>query len=299
MTAAPVNGITVEYEVHGAADGDPLLLVMGLGGQLIAWPLDFVDLLVAQGFRVIRFDNRDAGLSTKIDAPAPTRRQMMLSVMWSRFAKAAYTLDDMADDAAGLLDHLGIERAHVVGASMGGMISQALVIRHPQRVASLTSIMSNTGDRRHGRVSPKLLRKLPKFTRRSADDAVPIAVELGRLIGGTDFDEEAVTEAATAAFARSYEPDGTGRQMMAIAASADRTEALGAVTATTLVIHGLADVLVRPSGGITTAHAVPGARLIMYPDMGHDLPRRRWGEIVEEISLNAARAKAGAVAVGS
>jgi pimeloyl-ACP methyl ester carboxylesterase len=299
MAAASVNGITVEYDVHGAADGDPLLLVMGLGGQLIAWPLDFVDALVAHGFRVIRFDNRDAGLSTKIPAPAPTRRQMILSVVWHRFAKSAYTLDDMADDAAGLLDHLEIERAHVVGASMGGMISQTLAIRHPQRVASLTSIMSNTGDRRHGRISPKLLRKLPKFMSRKPEEAIPTAVELGRLISGTDFDEEAVSAAATAAFERSYDPEGTGRQTMAIAASADRTAALGSVTAPTLVIHGLADLLVRPSGGIATARAVPGARLIMYPDMGHDLPRRRWDEIIDEIALNATRAKVAAVAVGS
>jgi pimeloyl-ACP methyl ester carboxylesterase len=298
MAAASINGITVEYDVHGPADADPVLLVMGLGGQLIAWPLDFVDDLVAQGFRVIRFDNRDAGLSTKIDAPAPTRRQMILSILSPRFAKAAYTLDDMADDAAGLLEHLGIERAHVVGASMGGMIAQTLTIRHPQRVASLTSIMSNTGDRRHGRISPKLLRKLPKFTRRNPEEAIPTAVELGRLISGTDFDEAAVRDAATAAFERSYDPDGTARQTMAIAASADRTPALASVTAPTLVIHGLADLLVRPSGGIATAQAVPGARLLMYPDMGHDLPRRRWSEIVEEIALNAGRAQA-AVAVGS
>jgi pimeloyl-ACP methyl ester carboxylesterase len=299
MTAAAVNGITVEYDVHGATDADPLLLVMGLGGQLIAWPLEFVDLLVARGFRVIRFDNRDVGLSTKIDAPVPTKRQMLQSVVSPRIAKAAYRLADMADDAAGLLDHLEIDRAHVVGASMGGMISQTIAIRHPHRVASLTSIMSNTGDRRHGRISPKLLRRLPKLINSRPEQAVQTSVAIARLTGGAQFDEPAVLAAATAAFDRSYYPAGTARQTMAIAASPDRTAALGTVTAPTLVIHGLADLLVRPSGGIATARAVPDARLIMYPDMGHDLPRHRWNEIVEELALNAARAKPAAVAVGS
>jgi len=179
MAAAAVNGITIEYDVHGEAGADPLLLVMGLGGQLIAWPLDFVNGLVARGFRVIRFDNRDVGLSTKISAPPPTKRQMLLSAVSPRFAKAAYSLADMADDAAGLLDHLQVERAHVVGASMGGMISQSLTIRHPHRVASLTSIMSNTGDRRHGRISPRLLRKLPKLITSDPDKAVRASVAIG------------------------------------------------------------------------------------------------------------------------
>ena len=152
MSAATVNGISIEYDVHGADDGEPLLLVMGLGGQLVAWPLEFVERLVARGFRVIRFDNRDIGLSTKMPAPPPTRREVIVAVVAPSFAKSEYTLNDMADDAAGLLDHLGIDAAHVVGLSMGGMISQSLAIRHPDKVKSLTSIMSNTGDRKHGRV---------------------------------------------------------------------------------------------------------------------------------------------------
>jgi pimeloyl-ACP methyl ester carboxylesterase len=217
---------------------------------------------------------------------------MLLSAVSPRFAKAAYSLADMADDAAGLLDHLQVERAHVVGASMGGMISQSLAIRHPHRVASLTSIMSNTGDRRHGRISPRLLRKLPKLITSDPDKAVRASVAIGRLTAGTNFDEPTVTASATASFERCYNPAGTARQTMAIAASPDRTDALGAVTAPTLVIHGLADLLVRPSGGITTAKAVPGARLVMYPDMGHDLPAHRWNEILDEIALNAARARA-------
>jgi pimeloyl-ACP methyl ester carboxylesterase len=292
MAQAHVNGITIEYEVHGAPDGDPLLLVMGLGGQLIAWPIEFVDALTALGFRVIRFDNRDIGLSTKIDAPPPTKRQMILGVVAPRFAKSTYTLGDMADDAAALLEHLDVERAHVVGASMGGMIAQSIAINHPERVASLTSIMSNTGDRRHGKVSPKLLRKLPKLLSRGPDDAIRNAVAVSQLTAGAHFDRALAEQAATAAFERSYDPAGAARQTMAIAASPDRTEALGSVTAPTLVIHGLADRLVRPSGGIATAKAVGDSRLVMYPDMGHDLPRARWEEIIGEIAVNAARAKA-------
>jgi pimeloyl-ACP methyl ester carboxylesterase len=191
MTAANVNGITIEYDVHGDDRDEPLLLVMGLGGQLTAWPLEFVERLVAKGFRVIRFDNRDIGLSTLMPAPPPTRRQILLSVVSRRFAKSSYLLDDMAHDAAALLDHLGIACAHVMGISMGGMISQALAIRHPDKVASLTSIMSNTGDRRHGKIRKSLLRKLPRLMVRTPDDAVDKGVEMFRLISGPHFDAEA------------------------------------------------------------------------------------------------------------
>jgi pimeloyl-ACP methyl ester carboxylesterase len=291
MAAIQANGITIEYDIHGPDDGEPLLLVMGLGAQLTAWPIDFVDALVERSFRVVRFDNRDIGLSTKIDAPAPTRRQTIMSAMSRRFAKeAAYTLDDMAADAAGLLDGLGIERAHVVGASMGGMISQTLAINHPGKVATLTSIMSNTSDRRHGRVSAGLLRRISKLLTDDPALAVDRGVEISRLTSGPHFDEALARAEGKAAFERCYEPAGMSRQVMAISASPDRTDALGAVTAPTLVIHGLVDRLVKPSGGIATAKAVAGSRLVMYPDMAHDLPRPRWPEILEEIELNTRRA---------
>jgi pimeloyl-ACP methyl ester carboxylesterase len=289
MTAAALpNGVTLEYDEHG--DGDPLLLVMGLGAQLLAWPLGFVDLLASAGFRVIRFDNRDIGLSSVIDAPAPTRRQMMLSVVAPGRVEAAYTVDDMADDAAALLDHLGLERAHVVGASMGGMIAQALAIRHPARVRSLTSIMSNTGDRKHGRVRRSLLRKMPRLLARSEADAVDKGVEMFRLAAGPHFDPAAARALGEEAFARSWRPDGAARQTVAIAASKDRTWDLGRVRVPTLVIHGLVDPLVQPSGGMATARAVPGSKLVMYPDMGHDLPMPRWPDIVGDIVANAKRA---------
>ena len=289
MSAATIgNGLTLEYDEHG--EGEPLLLVMGLGGQLVAWPLGFVELLTAQGFRVIRFDNRDIGLSSLIDAPPPTTRQILLWTILPRFAKAPYTVDDMADDAAGLLDHLGIERAHVVGASMGGMIAQAMAIRHPGRVHSLTSIMSNTGDRKNGRIKRSLLRKLPRLIARTEADAVDRGVEIFRLTAGSHFDAEAARQMGQEAFERSWRPEGAARQTVAIAASKDRTWDLGRVRAPTLVVHGLADPLVTPTGGMATARAVPGAKLVMYPDMGHDLPLPRWPDIVGEIAENARRA---------
>lgn len=292
MTAAQVNGITLEYDVHGDEGGEPLLLVMGLGGQLTAWPLEFVERLVAQGFRVIRFDNRDIGLSTIMPAPPPTKREVLLSLVSRRLAKSSYVVDDMADDAAALLDHLGVARAHVVGVSMGGMISQVLAIRHPDKVASLASIMSNTGDRKHGRIERSLLRTLPKLMVRTPADAVDKGVEMFRLISGPHFDEGAARSMGREAFERSYQPDGVARQWMAVSASADRTSDLGRVRAPTVVIHGLVDPLVTASGGIATAKAIPGAKLVMYPDMGHDLPRPRWDDIIEEIARNARRAGA-------
>jgi len=296
MASAHVNGIDIEYDTHGDPTAETILLVMGLGGQLVAWPIDFVERLVAAGFHVVRFDNRDIGLSSKIDAPVPTRRELVLGVLSRRFATSTYLLSDMADDAVGLLDHLSIDRAHVVGASMGGMISQTIAIRHPQRVLSLTSIMSNTGDRKHGAISMSLLRKMPKLMTGAADDAVENGVRMFRLISGPRFDEAKAREFVAAAVARSYCPEGAARQTMAIMASPDRTEALASVTAPTLVVHGLADRLVRPSGGVTTAKAIPGSRLVMYPDMGHDLPEHRWDEMIGEIVANARRARADVAA---
>ena len=286
MTAANVNGITIEYEVHGDDDAPALLLVMGLGGQLVGWPLDFVEQLAAAGpFRVIRYDNRDTGLSTHVDAPAPSVRQQVLAVLSRRFAKPAYLLSDMAKDGIGLLDHLGIERAHIVGISMGGMIVQTMAIEHPTRVASMTSIMSNTGDRKHGKAKPLILRQMAKSLRqrRKGGDRVELGVEGMRFISGPHFDEAATRLTTKEALSRSDDLDGTARQLMAIAGSPSRTEGLGTVTAPTVVIHGLMDALVRPDGGIATAQAVPGARLVMYPDMGHDLPRPRWAQIIGEI----------------
>ena len=289
MTAAQSNGITIEYEEYG--EGEPLLLVMGLGGQLVAWPMDWVNRFVDLGFRVIRFDNRDVGLSTKIPVKPPSLWRIFAGMLSRRFAKASYLLSDMADDAVGLLDHLGIGKAHVVGVSMGGMISQSIAIQHPDRVASLTSIMSNTGDRKHGKIARSLFRKLPKTIAKTRDEAIDKGLLTFENISGPHFDEDkaGLRELLEGALARSWDVAGTGRQTMAIEASPDRTEALGSVTAPTLVIHGLVDPLVLPSGGIATAKAVPGSRLLTFPDMGHDLPKARWDEIIDAIVDNAVR----------
>jgi pimeloyl-ACP methyl ester carboxylesterase len=287
VTSMRCNGISIEYETYG--DGEPLLLEMGLGGQLVAWPLDWVNLLVEQGFRVIRYDNRDVGLSTHTAQRPPSPARLLAAATWRRFARPAYLLSDMADDAAALLDCLEVERAHVVGVSMGGMIAQSLAIQHPGRVASLTSMMSNTGDRVHGRVHPKLWAKALRMRSKGREDYVDTTLLVFRLISGEHLDEDEVRMLAEQSLARSYDPAGSLHQLMAIVASPNRTAALRQVRAPTLVVHGLRDPLVLPSGGIATVRAVPGSRLLMFPEMGHDLPRPRWAEIIEAIVQNAER----------
>jgi pimeloyl-ACP methyl ester carboxylesterase len=288
MAAVHSNGITIEYDVRG--EGEPLLLVMGLGGQLTDWPEELLDRLVEAGFQVIRFDNRDAGLSTELAWEPPTVRALAAAVLARRRPPAGYLLNDMARDAAELLSALGHESAHVVGMSMGGMIAQAMAISHPSRVRSLTSIMSNTGDRRHGRPRRALLAKLARMPEPTRETAVDDAVTMFGLISGPTFDPVECRRVAEVSVARSWRPKGAARQTAAIFASPDRTAALRFVTAPTLVLHGLVDPLVMPSGGMATARAIPGSRLVMYPEMGHDLPRPRLAEIVAEITRNAERA---------
>jgi len=288
MASIEANGITLEYDVRGA--GDPLLLVMGLGGQLTDWPDEFVDQLAGTGFQVVRYDNRDIGLSTEFDWEPPSQMKSVLGQMAKRPPRAGYHLADMAADADGLLAALDIPSAHVVGMSMGGMIAQSLAIAHPERVRSLTSIMSNTGDRKHGKVAGKLLAKLARLPEPTPETAVDRSTELFGLISGPHFDATEYRQLAEANHRRSFRPTGTARQTAAIMASPDRTANLGAVTVPTLVMHGLVDPLVKPNGGIATAAAIPGSRLVMYPDMGHDLPRPRWGEMIEEIRRTADRA---------
>ena len=293
MTSAQLGDVEIEYEVDGPPDGEPMLLVMGLGAQLVAWPRDVVDGLVGAGFRVIRLDNRDIGLSSKSTGPAPTRAALFKGFAHRKYAQADYLISDMASDAVMLLDHLEVEAAHVVGVSMGGMIAQQLTIDHPERVLSLCSIMSNTGNRRHGTVSPRLLPTMAvaMTTPRpeDPDEAERLGVEGVRLISGPHFDADEIRGMVRAAINRNINPMGTSRQLLAIQASPDRTPALREVRVPTLVIHGLRDALVLPSGGVATARAVPGSRLLMFPDMAHDLPAPRRAEIVEAIARNAAR----------
>ena len=244
---------------------------------------------MAERFTVVRFDNRDSGLSTYSQAPWPSKWDLVkASVAPSRVA-TDYRLTDMADDAASLLEALGIASAHVVGMSMGGMIAQLLAIQHPSKVASLCSIMSNTGDRRHGRPTPKVLAAMARRGRPSRSEVADITVEFFRMIGGADWDEQEQRRRVTASTARAYNPSGVFRQSLAIAAASDRTAALAAVRAPTLVIHGLDDPLVRASGGTATARAIPASRLVMFPRMGHDLPATRHHEIVDAIQNNTLR----------
>lgn len=290
MASVEVNGITIEYEREGT--GDPLLLVMGLGGQLSDWPPAFIDELTGRGFEVIRLDNRDAGLSTEFTSPPPSTVDLAKAMVSRRFVHPEYLLADMAADAIGLLDALGIESAHVAGVSMGGMIAQTLAIEYPSRVRSLTSVMSTTGNRKVGRPKAKLVRTVAKRDTPTIETAVEQSVEFFRLISGPTFHEEDFRALATESVNRSFRPAGTARQTAAIFASPDRTPGLQQLDVPTLVIHGMVDPLVRPSGGIATAKAVPNSRLLMFNDMGHDLPRTRWDEMADAIRQNADRAAA-------
>jgi pimeloyl-ACP methyl ester carboxylesterase len=280
------RGITLCYETFGDASDPTALLVMGLGTQMIAWHADFCEQLAARGFHVVRFDNRDIGRSTHTDGPPPTPRQLLLR---SR-AAARYDLGDMAGDAAGLLRELELAPAHVIGASMGGMIAQMLAARSPELVTSLVSIMSNTGNRRSGQPALGLY---PIFLRRAPREREAFVAHVSRMfeaIGSRELerDPEEIRALAIESYERDRDPIGTGRQLAAIMASGDRTAELRTIRAPTLVIHGTADRLVGPSGGRATARAIPGARLMMIPRMGHDLPRVLWPVIIDAIVENAA-----------
>jgi pimeloyl-ACP methyl ester carboxylesterase len=284
-----VGDVDIAYETFGDPSKPALLLVMGLATQMIAWHEDFCAELAGHGFHVIRFDNRDVGRSSAMrEVPVPTLRQLAL-----RSKKAAgYTLSDMAGDAVGLLDHLGIERAHVVGASMGGMIAQTIAIEHPQRVLSLCSIMSNAGARWSGQPKLATYRVLLGTPPKDRDKFIDHVLKMYRVIGspGFDRDEDDLRDIAARSYDRGRNPAGSGRQLAAIIASGDRTSRLRGVSAPTVVIHGTKDRLVSPSGGRATAKAIPGARLVTIEGMGHDLPRATWPRLIGAIAENAARA---------
>ena len=284
---APVNGVELAYQEVGDPDGEPLLLIMGLATQMLAWQEDFCVMLAERGFRVVRFDNRDVGRSTILrEAGMPSRFDMVTG----RRATAAYLLEDMAEDAFGLMDHLGIEAANVTGASMGGMIGQTMAILRPERVRSLVSMMSTTGNRWVGsptfRAWGLLLSKFPK----SRDDYVKRALKTFRIIGSPDHrDEREIEELAGAMHDRGHSTAGVIRQMHAISASGDRTEGLRRLEVPTTVLHGAEDPLARPGAGRATAEAIPDARLRVFEGMGHDLPRALWPEFVDEIAAAAER----------
>ena len=290
---AHVNGIDIVYETIGDPSDPPMLLIMGLGMQLIHWDVELCELLAARGFRVIRFDNRDSGLSTQIDAPVPNLARGFAGLS----VDAPYLLDDMADDSFGLLDHLGIDAAHVVGVSMGGMIAQTMAIRRPERVLSHTSIMSTTGNRRAGLPKLRVWSVLTRRAPRSKDAYIDYFVRVFRMIGSKTFqsDEQRIREVAAASYERGVHPAGTGRQLAAIIASGDRSTRLAELRVPTTVIHGRNDPLVPFRGGQATARAIPGAEFLAIPGMGHDMPRPLWPQIVDAIVATTERAKSPAV----
>ena len=289
MPKVHANGIDLEYVTDGDPSDRPLLLVMGLGAQLITWPQGFVDGLCERGFFVIRFDNRDSGLSTKFEGMPE-----FTSLFAGDPSSAPYLIEDMADDAAGLVKDLGFSKVHVVGASLGGMITQALAIRHQDRLLSACSIMSTTGNRAVGAPTNEAIAALLRPIATSREEAIAANIAGSKVIGSPAYpvDEQVLRTRAAAAYDRSYCPEGTARQLGAILASPDRTVGLHGVELPFLVLHGEADPLVTLSGGLATAEAVPGAKLVTYPGVGHDLPEMLWGEITDAIAANTVLAAA-------
>jgi pimeloyl-ACP methyl ester carboxylesterase len=289
-----VGELDIAYQTLGDPTDPPLLLVMGLGSQLIHWDLELYRQFADRGFHVIRFDNRDSGRSTKIRAPVPNLVRAMAGLP----IDAPYLLADMADDAFGLLDHLSIDRAHVVGVSMGGMIAQTMAIRRPERVRSLASVMSTTGERRQSRPKLRLWSLLLQRAPQRRDQYIEYFVRAFHTIGSPGYptDEARLRELAGATYDRGHHPAGTGRQLAAIMASGDRTEQLRRVIVPTVVIHGTDDPLVPFRGGVATARAIPNAQFLAIPGMGHDLPREVWPKIVDAVVANAPRAGAAQAA---
>ena len=288
MAKVASNGIEIEYESFGT--GEPLIMIMGIGAQLVWWPEELCTGLAARGFQAIRFDNRDVGLSTKLHhLPVPHMKREMLNWALARPIAAPYTLLDMADDVAGLLDGLGFDDAHILGVSLGGMVAQTMAILHPSRVRSLTSIMSTTGNRWHSIGRPRALRTLLMKPPKNRDQAIANHLEFVRVCGSPGFpsDEAAGIELAATSYERCFYPRGFARQMAAVFATGDRTGALRFVRTPTLVIHGADDPLIPPAGGRATARAIPGARLRIIEGMGHNLPPGVWPIIIDAVGEHA------------
>jgi pimeloyl-ACP methyl ester carboxylesterase len=285
---ASTNGVELEYETFGKEGDPPIVLVMGFSQQLIAWDTEFCTRLAARGFFVVRFDNRDIGLSTKIDGPRPN----IPAILGGDRSTLTYGIEDMADDTAGLIEWLGFESANVVGVSMGGMIVQTLAIRHPRLVKSLVSIMSTTGDSSVGHAQPATLGMIMKRAPTEREENIEHGVRIWHQLRspGFTYDEGQGRVRIGNAFDRSFSPEGVARQAAAIAAQSDRTAALANVKVAATVIHGADDSLIDRSGGEATARAIPGAKLIVVPGMGHDLPTQVWPLVIDAIVETAGRA---------
>lgn len=283
--------IDIAYERLGNPHAPPVLLIMGLGAQLIGWPDGFCDELVAHGLHVIRFDNRDAGESTHMTGAPPPN---FVAALGGDHSSASYTLTDMAADTVGLLDALGLDSAHLVGASMGGFIAQTIALQHPARVRSLTSIMSSTGAPAVGQPHPETMRLFAGGPPTNREQAVQKVLEGVRIIGSPGFEPDlaAVAERAGRAFDRAFDPIGLVRQAVAVLASGDRTAGLRSVGVPALVIHGSQDRMCDVSGGRATAAAIPGAELLVIEGMGHDLPRPLWADFAARIAAVVQRGEA-------
>lgn len=289
---APVNGIEIAYQEFGDPGGEPMLLVMGLGTQMIAWDEGFCELLTEAGLRVVRFDNRDIGHSSWLDdLGVPGKAAMLLGISRG----LGYTLDDMADDVAGLIAHLELDSAHVVGASQGGMIAQVLGYRHPELVRSLGMVMTGAGKRISSLPRLRALGTLLAAPPNSRDGYIKAITRTFEVIGSPDYppDPDRLRELIAAGYDRAHHPAGTARQLHAITASGDRSRQLRSVRAPTVVIHGSRDPLVRPAAGRALAAAIPTAELKMIDGMGHDLPPQLWPRITGHLIDNARRAWAG------
>ncbi len=293
MPKAKANNIEIEYDTFGDPSGKPLLLVMGLGAHMIEWLEEFCEAFVDKGFFVIRFDNRDVGLSTKFeDAGMPDIQKAIGAAMQRKPIDAPYLLDDMANDAVGLLDALGIEKAHICGASMGGMIVQTIAINHPSRVLSLASIMSTTGDPTLPQATPKALKILMTPLPQEREAYIEESLKIKEFLYGTGYtlDKQKAREIIEQKFDRCFYPVGFARQLVAILASGDRTEKLASIKVPTVVLHGNADPLVPVEGGKATAKAIPGAKLVLFDGVGHSIPTEVAPQYIDEIAENAAKA---------
>jgi pimeloyl-ACP methyl ester carboxylesterase len=298
MTDVTANGITIHSDSFGPDDGEAILLISGLGTQMIRWPVPFCEQLAAHGYRVIRFDNRDAGLSTHFpDCPVPDFAAMAAALAQGRRPDVPYTLHDMAADTIGLLDALSIARAHLVGRSMGGMIAQLVASDDAQRVMSLTSIMSSTGNPALPSAAPDIMAMLTRPAPNPVEDEAGFLehrIGFARSIAGPGFpfDTQAHRALIRAETARAYDPGGFGRQIAAIAATGDIRSRLARITVPTLVIHGTHDRLIPPACGEDTAASVPGAELMLIEGMGHDLPPPVYRQVTDAIAALAARSRA-------
>ena len=287
MSSVDVNGISIEYQTFGDKTAPPLLLVMGLGAQMIHWDEEFCLQLADQGFHVIRYDNRDVGLSSKMDhAPVPNPFQLFMDMQQGKKPEVAYRVEDMADDGIALLDALDLDTAHVCGASMGGMIVQTMAINHTRRIRSLTSIMSTTGNPQLTPATPEAAAALIAEPAQDRDGRILQSIATQRTIGspGFPFNEARARQKATLAYDRCFYPQGVARQMAAVVAQGDRSEGLKQLDLPALIIHGKADPLVPVDGGVDTHEKIPGSELLLIDGMGHDLPTQTWDTIVPAIA---------------